>query len=189
MSDTLFPMPADPIRHKLFFAAIPPEDVAEALARVWRDQGTGARFRADKLHLTLHYAAGLPRDDPPTVAALMRAGDALSAAPFTLLFDRLTPFAGRVDNRALVAVAGDPQGQAQAVTDQLRLRCAAEGLRAPRAQRLIRPHVTLAYGRGFQPDRPIPDPIRWSVKEIVLIDSHQGQRRHEHLVRWPLGDA
>ncbi|MDO5704643.1 MAG: 2'-5' RNA ligase family protein [Paracoccus sp. (in: a-proteobacteria)] len=187
MTDTLFPMPPVSHHHKLFFAAIPGPSVADALAHAWRDHGNGARFRADKLHMTLHYAAALTEDGPATVAALCDAGAALVAAPFTLTLDRLSCFAGRPDNRALVAQADDPEGRAQRIMEQLRLACVAAGLRPPKgASRTIRPHVTLAYGRDFGPERPLPDPIPWTIDDIVLINSHQGQGRHVELGRWPL---
>ena len=187
MSDTLFPILPAQIRHKLFFAAIPPPDVAEALAEVWREQGTGARLRADRLHLTVYYAAALPQASDAVTAALRSAGDSLRAAPFTLTFDRLTAFGGRADNRALVALAPDGLGAAQALSDALRDGCIRAGVRPPKGgHATIRPHVTLAYGHGFDADRPIAAPVSWTIDRVVLIDSLQGQGRHVHLAEWVL---
>jgi len=48
----------------------------------------------------------------------------------------------------------------------------------------LRPHITLGYGTcHFE---PVPTAWRWTPRELVLIESHVGHRRHRVLQSWPL---
>ena len=192
MTGTLFPTNgAADQAHVLFFAAIPAAGPAADFAAAWRDHGSGERFRADRLHMTLYYATSTvcAGDDPPAplVAALIAAGAAVRAAPFTLVFDRIRPL-GKPQNPALAFAADDAEGRAQDLFEQLRRACVLNGIRPPKGTPdRAAPHVTAAYGRGPGLSRDLPRPIRWTIDHIALFDSLQGQGRHVELARWPLG--
>lgn len=48
----------------------------------------------------------------------------------------------------------------------------------------LRPHITLGYGAcDFD---PVPTAWRWTPRELVLIESHVGHRRHRVLQSWSL---
>ena len=49
----------------------------------------------------------------------------------------------------------------------------------------LRPHITLGYGKngGFD---PVPLAWNWTPRELVLIESHIGHRRHRVLQSWTL---
>lgn len=48
----------------------------------------------------------------------------------------------------------------------------------------LRPHITLGYGAcDFS---PVPIAWRWTPRELVLIESHVGHRRHRVLQSWSL---
>lgn len=48
----------------------------------------------------------------------------------------------------------------------------------------LRPHITLGYGAcDFE---PVPAAWRWTPRELVLIESHVGHRRHRVLQSWTL---
>ena len=51
----------------------------------------------------------------------------------------------------------------------------------------FRPHMTLIWASRRVDEYPIV-PIRWTVREFVLVRSHVGQSRHEYIGRWPLRD-
>jgi RNA 2',3'-cyclic 3'-phosphodiesterase len=68
---------------------------------------------------------------------------------------------------------------------QLRHDLNAVGLMPPRQQKVV-PHLTLAYGPGFPEIRHLAVPIHWTIRDITLIDSLQGQNRHVVLGNWPL---
>ena len=50
----------------------------------------------------------------------------------------------------------------------------------------VTPHVTLLYDDVLVEERAV-EPIRWTVREFVLVHSLLGQTRHVPLARWPLG--
>jgi hypothetical protein len=48
----------------------------------------------------------------------------------------------------------------------------------------LRPHITLGYGAcDFA---PVPLPWTWIPRDLVLVESHVGHRRHRVLQSWPL---
>jgi len=47
------------------------------------------------------------------------------------------------------------------------------------------PHLTLLYDARRVDEQPI-DPIRWTVREFVLVHSLLGQTRYIPLGKWPL---
>lgn len=61
------------------------------------------------------------------------------------------------------------------------------GTMAPRREPEIWPHVSLLWDKA-QPPREFVDPISWTAREFVLLDSPHGEGRHEVLGRWPLRD-
>ena len=132
---------------RLFAAVAVPFDIAEALAR--RQRGLpGARWRpAEALHVTLAFYGPVeePRADD-LAAELTRA----RVDPFELRLSGVGAFGDDHRSRALWAgvAASEPLGV-------LAGRCRAAGRRAGIAMeaRDYRPHVTLAYLRGAEPDR------------------------------------
>jgi 2'-5' RNA ligase len=49
------------------------------------------------------------------------------------------------------------------------------------------PHLTLSREADLAPEAFI-DPVSWRVQEFCLIDSPQGESRHNILDRWPLAE-
>jgi 2'-5' RNA ligase len=47
------------------------------------------------------------------------------------------------------------------------------------------PHMTVIYGQPGE-EVAVIEPVRWTVREFVLVISHQGESRHEVLARYPL---
>lgn len=176
--------PRRPI-HALFFAALPPDDIKTRMATAWRQFGTGAPFRDDRLHLSIYAVAVAAHLDPVLVARTRQAAGVLRTAPFRLCFDRLVTFNGRHHSKALVLVAEGASSDLNAVAGELHAACRTTGRTASRSTK-ITPHVTLAYGPGFEGTRPLDTPILWTIDDITLIDSHQGRGRHVHLGKWPL---
>jgi 2'-5' RNA ligase len=52
-------------------------------------------------------------------------------------------------------------------------------------KKLPDPHMTLFYDHHVIAEEPI-DPIRWVVRDFVLVHSIYGEGRHEVLGQWPL---
>lgn len=176
-----------PATHFLFFAAIPPAKIADQIAEAWQTLGTGENLRADKLHMTLLPLTEVPTLDQSLIDAAIRAGDGLVVPPFEIAFDHLSAWHGRPLNRPLVLATQDGHS---AGADAL-----VGGLQAALPDDLhwqgwssVRPHLTLAYGKGFSDDLILPRPIRWRIDKLVLVDSLRGRSRHVHLASWPLRD-
>jgi 2'-5' RNA ligase len=53
-------------------------------------------------------------------------------------------------------------------------------------RRQFNPHLTMLYDEQIVLEAGIP-PLRWTVHDFVLVHSVNGEARHHHLARWPLG--
>ena len=174
---------------RLFFAVFP--DAATAtrvheLAAALRLQHRlkGRLVDVDRLHVTLHHLgdfAGLPAD---LVAAARRAGDCLSMPSFEACFDRVGSFTAQPRNRPFVLRGDAALADLVALRTTLGTHMAANGL-ARHARSAFTPHMTLLYDDRAIGDAAI-EPIRWQVRELVLVHSLLGQRTHVALARWPL---
>lgn len=188
MSDKLQPMSpgvSNRPRHVLFFAAVPPPEVKSHMATAWQILGTGEALRHATLHLTICPVAGVDHPDPVLVTRARKAASAVRTAPFTLSFDRIMKFNGRPASRPLVITTEMTSRELNEIAAELCAACRALGITASRSAK-ITPHVTLAYGTSHLEPRGLEKPILWTIDEITLIDSLQGQGRHEWLGRWPL---
>ncbi len=108
--------------------------------------------------------------------------------PFELCFYRLVTLGGASGNRALVFATDESDRSADDISADLHPMLRLGGRKATRAPKVY-PHVTAAYGPSFEGKRFLDPPIRWTIREIELIDSHYGQGRHVRLGRWPLPEG
>ncbi|MGA0617199.1 2'-5' RNA ligase family protein [Paracoccus sp. KR1-242] len=177
-----------PSSHFFFFAARPPEDVAEQMADAWQTLGTGEKLRRDKLHMTILLVADVSVVPEGLVDQLLNVGAAVTCPVFDVQFDRLATWRhGRARNNPLVlTVAGGRSVEGEALAAAL-LSALPEDLRWPR-WRLV-PHVTLAYGKGFGDDITLPQPIHWQIDSFTLTESLRGVGRHIPLASWRLDRA
>ena len=171
--------------HILFFAAIPPAEIHAQMASAWQSFGTGAPFRHDTLHLSLYGIAEMDVVDPMLVQRASQAATRVRTAPFTLSFDRLTTFKGDPQRSPLVVATDSENNKSKEVAAELHTALRALGITASQSQK-VNPHVTLAYGPGFSGERLLTKTIAWTISEITLIDSIQGQGRHVSLGKWQL---
>lgn len=171
--------------HVLFFAAVPPPDVKAQIEQAWQTHGTVDRFRQQTLHLSIHAVADVDEVDPVLIQRAQRAASYLRTAPFTLTFDRLRTFFRRSVHHPIALATDGGSHQPSEIAADLHSACRALGITASRSAK-VTPHVTLAYGPGFTETRYLAQPIRWTVDELTLIDSIQGQGRHVPLGHWPL---
>jgi 2'-5' RNA ligase len=140
------------------------------------------RMRRSCLHLTL---AGVSLGWAVTDELLARAAEAartVQCPPFLLELNRVESWRG--DPRPLVLTGEDGVIGADALHAALGPALAKAGLAAGWASNFTA-HMTLLRDRRKTPMQYVR-PIRWWVREFVLIHSHVGQGRHTMLGRWPL---
>jgi len=172
---------------RLFFALLPPPDVAAAAHALAGGLCAGLpqarRLAAGRLHVTLHYLgeyAGLP---PSLPARAARAAQDLAMAPTQLGFDRLGSFGGQRRERPGVLL-GQGEGIAGVVALQRRLGEALLRQGLPADTRFT-PHMTLWYDRAALPEQAVA-PLRWQVEDICLLRSVRGEAVYREEGRWPL---
>ncbi len=132
---------------RLFAAVEIPPEIAQGLAR--RQQGLpGARWRPpEALHITLRFYGEMREE---TAAELDEALAEIRVDPFDLTLAGAGCFGEADDIRAVWAGV-----EASPALERLAARCEAAGRRVgiKGEARPYRPHVTLAYLRGPDPDR------------------------------------
>lgn len=181
----------DATQHNVYFAALPDAPMRGGAREIALDArqrlGLAATpIAAERLHVSLLSVGGFSGSCPPAVLdAAMRAAGTVSVAPFKAEFDRIASFSASHGQRALV-LTGDGDGVAGFLRLQEALRHALmkAGLRLP-LQPNSSPHMTTAYIENRMFDFGI-EPIGWTVRRFVLIDSLVGQSRHVQLGQWLL---
>jgi RNA 2',3'-cyclic 3'-phosphodiesterase len=169
---------------RLFLAALP--DAAAALrisrlaASLKRAHGlSGEPIALDRLHVSLFFLGRLPGH----ASCAARAQDSvLPIAPFQVRFDRTASFRGRPDSRPFVLIGGDGVDQLKSFRRGLGTWLAGNGFKRL-AKTNFEPHVTLLYDACSVDEYPLAEPVCWTVREIVLIQSRGG---HTHLAKWRL---
>lgn len=173
----------------LFFAIVPGLDDAQEISQFALRQRsqhglTGAPLKPEHFHVSLHSLGeydGLPRG---IVAAAKEAAAAIAVPPFEVTFDHVMSFSGSPGNRPFVLRGSDGLAALMAFQRTLGIAVAKAGLgRFVKAQ--YTPHMTLLYDARSVEEHPVA-PVRWTVREFVLIHSLHGQGRHLPLGRWPL---
>jgi RNA 2',3'-cyclic 3'-phosphodiesterase len=175
-----------PRTDSLFFALFPDATAAQQLERIAHQQCIRHRLRgrplaAGRFHVSLlgfGKHAGLPRS---LVAEAVETAATLAMPRFEVTFDRAMSFLGRP--RPLVLCGGD--GVAKLIAFQRTLGDAIQTRGLGRVKTQYTPHVTLLYDeRGIE--RHAIEPVRWTVREFVLVHSLLGRTTHIPLGRWPL---
>lgn len=173
---------------RLFVAIVPGRAAAarlDALAHALRrnDGLHGTPIGAERYHVTLCFLGDFTAGE---AAALMPVvGERLDVrgfVPFDLSFDRVTSFRRRRGERSpVVLLANDGFDAMAALHDGIGESIGGATGRAT----AFTPHLTLMYDEARVAERTV-EPIRWTVREVVLVHSAIGQRRHTVLGRWPL---
>jgi 2'-5' RNA ligase len=175
---------------RLFFAIFPDAETAARIADLaarLRDAHrlSGKLLRTDRFHITVNHLDDFPGVPERIVAAASQAAASVKAAPFEVVFDRAASFKGKPDKKPFVLRGGDALEALIAFQQALGFEMAKAGL-GDYVEKSFTPHVTLLYDPRLVPEEPV-EPIRWTVRELVLIHSLLGQTRHIPLGRWPLG--
>jgi 2'-5' RNA ligase len=178
-----------PNREDLYFAVLPEPDAAAAAAELGEMLRTrydliGKPYASDRLHISLNFVASMADLREDVVFAAMRAGSCVQMAPFKLSFDRLMSF-GTGPNGAVVLRCDEGSAELKRLHALLNAAMRDSGLRLFVKPNLT-PHMTLIRGPNAITETVLEHPIRWTVRDFVLVHSAFGRSRHTHLDRWPL---
>lgn len=170
-------------QRRLFFGIWPDARAAESLrqltARLRRDGVMSGRpVDTDRLHLTLHHLGEFADQVPQSLLpSAQEAAATVKTAPFDVIFDRI----GGTRDRLLLR-ASDKLTALRDFRQALSTALVKAGLRRDID---FNPHVTLSYDSGDIPETLI-QPIGWSVREFVLVESLLGQHKHIRHGVWPI---
>jgi RNA 2',3'-cyclic 3'-phosphodiesterase len=172
--------------HRLFWAAVPDSETAGCIAKfAARERAkhglTGKLLQTNRFHVTLHHVGDMDSPASPyQIDDQVRRATNVVMPSFRVAFDRAQSFR----NGAFV-LAGD---DGVIGLDVLHQRLNDELDWQPRPARRFTPHMTLLYDRQRIEEQLI-EPITWTVREIVLVESLVGQTIHRHLARIPLASG
>ncbi len=174
--------------HRVFFALQPDAPAAELIAGLTADARkrlslSGKPVAAPRLHLSLNFVGGFR--GPPPRAAIDKASQAaarVAVRPFAVSLNRLESWRG--DPYPLVLAGEDGMIGVEGLHTALHKALRAVEM-APRREPEISPHIALLWDRR-EVAAEVVEPVTWTVREFVLIDSVFGEGRHEVLGRWPL---
>jgi 2'-5' RNA ligase len=171
--------------HTLFFALHPDDAAATAMEslsrKLRRELGIAAQLQQkERLHVTLHLIAQGDIIQPRRLTQACEAGASLRFRPFKVAFDRVA----RYGSRSFVLLGHDGTPGLTQFHERLCLALAGAGIR-PGSGAAFSPHVTLAYTDSKVTERFV-EPIAWTVRDFVLIDSLVGQTIHRVMGRWGL---
>lgn len=172
---------------RVFFAFWPTAGARRALGG-WQAELAkicgGRTMRPDTLHATLVFLGEVATD---RLEALRLAAEEISAPCFDLSFDRARYWG---HNHILYAAPAAAPLAMLKLADDLAHNLIRHRFRLER--RDYAPHVTLLRNARWR-DAPLPEmpPVRWEVRDFVLVQSLQqnNEVNYRVLARFPLGDA
>jgi 2'-5' RNA ligase len=119
------------------------------------------------------------------VKTMVQAADTISAGGFAVCFDQVMSFSPKAGMYPLVLSSSDEMPALSALHGGLRRAMLARGFQG---RCTFTPHLTVLYDRRIVAATGL-HPIRWTVRDFVLIHSFTGHTRYEQLGRWPLNRA
>ena len=175
-------------RPRVFFAAMPPAAVRQAIAGALHGHGIdrqlgGRQFAAGNWHQTLSGRCFEP--GPVQLAALQAVGASVIAHACTLQYNRITSSRdaeGRI--HVTLRAHGEPPSFRELV-GQLQQALREAGQDALCAG--VSAHTTLGYDAPAVLDTVYLEPmLRWTIDELLLLVGHGQPYRYDVIGRWPL---
>lgn len=176
-------------KYKLYFAIQPPAEAAEQALGVLRSLTPAERFTAKamlpaRLHVSLNWVGGFHRPPTGIVAKAREVAEAVRLRPFDISLNRIGTWQAGAPPWPLVLWGDEGVIGVQALYKALHRAMVGPGM-APRREPALEPHLTLLRDQAVMPEAFI-DPIAWTVREFVLLQSVQGEGRIDVLARFAL---
>jgi len=163
-----------PAKRAIYMMAKPPPDALALIAALARDDAGRA---LDLRHVTLLPFGFVEERPAGFVEDLCERMAGFIAYACYMRFDRVA------ERSAVTLRATRPLRGVKALQRQIMRHLAVREF--PFFGNAPEPHLTLRYARDGQGAEAIA-PIAWRVDEVLLIESVQGEARHEVRGRWPL---
>jgi 2'-5' RNA ligase len=172
---------------KLILLAQPSEDMLDLIRQTARDlsrrHGLTGRHRPDDvLHVSIAGFGPYKMIPFAQVNALRHILSRLEFSGFDIYFDRAASFQGSYEN-PLVLYSDD--GNQALIELERSVGKLLEPYFGKPAHGTYRPHMTLLYDRRKIVAEWIEAPIRWRVRELVLVESLQGQTEYHSICTFP----
>lgn len=174
-------------QHNLFFALVPDDAMRRQMARTVEHLRSthaphGRWLKPERYHLTLHFLGTFSDLPAERIASACKAAEAVGVPAFDLMLDRAGHFSQGIGWLGC-AQTGAPL---QRLWEELR-KALAHARIGVQGHAAFKPHVTvLRDARNAWAEQPI-EPVTWSVREFMLIDSVLGSHsEYRTLGRWSL---
>jgi 2'-5' RNA ligase len=171
----------------VYFAVKPEPDTVDPLVSVGNRAGVRHGLLGSVspavLHMTICPIGYLPELPDERIEEACKIGERFVEKQFEIVWDRIRTYPNGREKQPLVAFASNGAPKAKLFRHALITDLKRCGFIFPR--QLPDPHVTLFYDRHIVAEEPI-EPIRWIVRDFVLVHSIYGQGRHRLLGHWPL---
>ncbi|MFC5577897.1 RNA 2',3'-cyclic phosphodiesterase [Lysobacter niabensis] len=181
------PPVGEAVTHNVFFALVPDDATRDGMERAidllrTRHAVEGRWLKAARYHMTLHFLGSYSELPQERVAAAIEAAGQVRVPAFDLALD----LAGHFPRGIGWLGCAQAEGPLLALWEELR-KALAQARVGVQGHAAFKPHVTvLREARAPLPQEPIT-PVRWPVREFVLIDSLLGGRNeYRTLGRWAL---
>ena len=135
------------------------------------------------LHMTICPIGHLPELSDERIDAARKVAGNVVAEPFEIVLNRIATYPNGQEKLPLVAFADNGAPKAALFRHALIANLRRSGFAF--GKKLPDPHMTLFYDRCIVAEEPI-DPLRWMVRDFVLVHSIRGEGRHVLLGQWPL---
>jgi 2'-5' RNA ligase len=171
----------------VYFAFKPEPDVISQTVSVGNhlcaEHELTGRVRPSVLHMTICAIGYFPMLPEGRVETALEVANRLVAKPFEMILNRVRTYPNGKEKPPLVAFADNGVSRIDLFRYALIADLRRNGFNVPK--KLPDPHMTLFYDYRVIAGEPI-DPIRWVVRDFVLVHSIYGEGRHELLGQWPL---
>jgi 2'-5' RNA ligase len=175
-------------RHHLFFAIVPDPDAAVRIERLAQRLRVEHGLKGNALptahfHVTLH-SIGIHDTFFERVASWAHAtASTISMPAFDVAFDHADSFHRTARDRPVVLLGSDGVDALKEFRGVLGTTLARAGFNLKPSN--FTPHLTLLYDKKEVAERSI-EPVRWTAREFVLVDSRVGKTQHVQVAKWPL---
>ncbi|MDN7180028.1 2'-5' RNA ligase family protein [Caballeronia sp. SEWSISQ10-4 2] len=135
-------------------------------------------------HVTLHSIDTYPYFPQRVASTLEAVAATIRMPPFDIILDLARSFHRTDHDRPFVLLGSDGAAALKEFHGALGTTLKKAGFNCNSTSSFT-PHLTLLYDKREVDERAI-EPVRWTAREFVLVDSLVGQTKHVQLARWPL---